>query len=465
MLYEAEGGDIRMAITGDTIISLGMSMYREERFLKVAEMLRNADIAFTNAEMAFNNYEDPPSLKTAGGGNLRGDPRLITDLKWLGIDMVALANNHAYDFGENGVLTTMRYMDESGMPHAGLGSNLSEGRAPVYVDTPKGRVALISATSSGPQWMIGADQWRHGLGRPGANMVRSITRHTVDRAAFDVLRRLSKWLTSKGDNMTLSMLGRRLPMPGEEDVLADTETQFFLPDLHPWSQYPQPNGVMIALGEQFETQLIPYKTDLDGNIERIREARRQADWVIVTMHDHDDGKTPDDPSDIAVVLGRAAIDAGADVFAVHGPHRDRGIEIYKGKPIFYSVAHLVFQSEAIARMPLENMLRVGLGAEHSVADFYDQGSREDLGEWTGLAADDFRWRNAFAIVDFKAKALKEIRLYPLDLGFKRPRSQRGRPLLAEGQVAQDVLELFQRLSAPLGTKLEIEGGVGIIRGA
>ena len=463
MLYEAESGNIQMAITGDTIISLGMSMYREERFLKLAQLLRDADIAFTNAEMAFNNYEDPPSLKTAGGGNLRGDPRLIEDLQWLGIDMLALANNHAYDFGENGLLTTMGYMDEAGIAHAGLGSNLSEARAPVYVDTPKGRVALISATSSGPQMMMAADQWRHGLGRPGANLIRSITRHTVDRASFDVLRRFGDWLSSQGDNMSRSMMGRKLAIPGEEDFLADTDTQFFLPDLHPWSQYPQPNGVMVALGEQFETRLFPYKADIDGNIDRIREARRQADWVIVTMHDHDDGRAPDDPSDIAVVFGRAAIDAGADVFAVHGPHRDRGIEIYNGKPIFYSLAHLVFQSEAIARMPLENMLRVGLGPESTVADFYDQGSKEHLGEWSGLAADDFRWRNAFAIVEFKAKALQEIRLYPLDLGFKRPRSQRGRPLLAEGTVAQDVLELFQRLSAPLGTRIDIEGEVGVIR--
>ena len=76
---------------------------------------------------------------------------------------------------------------------------------------------------------------------------------------------------------------------------------------------------------------------------------------------------------------------------------------------------------------------------------------------------DFRWRNAVAVVDFAAKELKEVKLYPIDLGFKRPRSQRGRPILAHGEVAQEVLLLFRRLSRPFGTEVEIREDVGTIR--
>ncbi len=45
------------------------------------------------------------------------------------------------------------------------------------------------------------------------------------------------------------------------------------------------------------------------------------------------------------------IDAGADVFVGHGPHVLRGIEIYKGKPIFYSLSNFIFQNETVLRMP------------------------------------------------------------------------------------------------------------------
>ena len=101
---------------------------------------------------------------------MRADPKLIKDLQFLGVQMVTCANNHAYDFGENGVLTNIRYLDEYDMPHAGTGCNLSEARSPVYLDTARGRVALISVTSSGPQILQAGEQWRDGAGRPGARV-------------------------------------------------------------------------------------------------------------------------------------------------------------------------------------------------------------------------------------------------------------------------------------------------------
>ena len=54
-----------------------------------------------------------------------------------------------------------------------------------------------------------------------------------------------------------------------------------------------------------------------------------------------------------------------------------------------------------------------------------------------------------AVIDFRAKQLAEIRLHPIDLGFKRARSQRGRPLLAHGEVAREVLDLLPPALAAL----------------
>jgi poly-gamma-glutamate synthesis protein (capsule biosynthesis protein) len=58
--------------------------------------------------------------------------------------------------------------------------------------------------------------------------------------------------------------------------------------------------------------------------------------------------------------------------------------------------------------------------------------------------------------------LKEIRIHPIDQGFGRPRPQRGRPVLAEGEVAERVLERVARLSNRYGTKVAIRNGVGTI---
>ena len=183
MLYNAESGDFQIIVTGDSIITRRMSPFREPDFLKLVELLRGSDVTVTNAEILFHNYEDPPTA-TSGGTYMRAEPGLIEELRFLGIGMVACANNHSYDFGENGVLTNVRTLDQHGMPHAGTGRDLTEARSPTYLDTPRGRVALISVTSSGSQGMRAGEQWRHGKGRPGANLLRYTTAYTVDRPAI-----------------------------------------------------------------------------------------------------------------------------------------------------------------------------------------------------------------------------------------------------------------------------------------
>ena len=78
------------------------------------------------------------------------DPAVIDDLKWMGFSMVSTANNHAVDYGEVGVLANIRNLKARAMPFAGTGGTLTEAAAPVYLDTPKGSVALIGVTLTMP---------------------------------------------------------------------------------------------------------------------------------------------------------------------------------------------------------------------------------------------------------------------------------------------------------------------------
>jgi len=57
----------------------------------------------------------------------------------------------------------------------------------------------------------------------------------------------------------------------------------------------------------------------------------------------------------------------------------------------------------------------------------------------------------------------EIWLHPVDLGFGRPIGQRGRPLMVEGDGADEVPTWLQRVSEPLGTAIEVKGYKGVIR--
>jgi poly-gamma-glutamate synthesis protein (capsule biosynthesis protein) len=80
----------------------------------------------------------------------------------------------------------------------------------------------------------------------------------------------------------------------------------------------------------------------------------------------------------------------------------------------------------------------------------------------GHPSDPAYWENMFAVCHFAKKKLKEIKIYPIDQGFGRPRPQRGRPVLAEGEVANRVIERVTRLSRRYGTKILNRDDVGVI---
>jgi poly-gamma-glutamate synthesis protein (capsule biosynthesis protein) len=433
MRYEEESGDLRLALVGDALISRRLAVYREPGFLALAELLRGADVSIANAETLFHEYEHAPIPDSGPFGTYAAcDPAVIDDLRWMGIRMVSTANNHAIDYGEAGVLTNIANLKAHGMPFAGTGRTLTEAVAPTYLDTPRGSVALISVTITLPPGDHRAGDPRGVVrGRPGANVLRHTATHTVPAAQLEALREL-------GRRSNLGVLFR----DGPEAVTF--------------------GGRRFVAGadDEYATRQEPNVFDLDLNLRWLRDARRLADWVVVAVHCHERGATADDPPEIARLFAHACVDAGADVVVGHGPHRERGIELYRGRPILYALGNFVLHNDLIKWEPGDLYTRYGLGPEATTADAYDFRSGNGT---RGQAVESIGWRSVVAEVTFAARELAEIRLHPLDLGFETPRSQRGRPVLAEGALADEILTRVQQVCAPFGTRVEIEAGRGVIR--
>ena len=125
------------ALTGDSIITRKLSVYAEPAFMRVIGLVRNADVAFTNLEMLFHDYE-PYAMSSSGGTYMRAEPALVKDLVWAGFDMVSRANNHAGDYGVLGMNLTTKYVADAGLVQAGVGQSLAEAREAKFLDTAQG---------------------------------------------------------------------------------------------------------------------------------------------------------------------------------------------------------------------------------------------------------------------------------------------------------------------------------------
>jgi poly-gamma-glutamate capsule biosynthesis protein CapA/YwtB (metallophosphatase superfamily) len=226
----------------------------------------------------------------------------------------------------------------------------------------------------------------------------------------------------------------------------------------------------FVLGSECIAKSTGDKADIEDNLRWIREARRQADWVVVSFHCHAFSQRSvatattridlHEPADFVPEFARLAITEGADIFVGHGSHTPLGIDVYKGKPIFYSLGNLVLQNETVPRFPDEAYSRFGLGHSATPADFLD--ARTDAGKKGHVANAGF-WENIFATCRFEEGRLSEIRIYPIDQGYGQSRAQRGRPVMAVGAMAERIIERVARLSEPYGVRVEAENGVGILR--
>jgi poly-gamma-glutamate capsule biosynthesis protein CapA/YwtB (metallophosphatase superfamily) len=451
VLYEAEKGDFTLALAGDTMLTRKLTPFKEERFLGLRQIINGCDAAFANLEGTVHTWDEGTPGITQGTF-MTTEPKLLEDLKWLGINMVSCANNHAFDYGEGGVLANIRHLDEAGMVHAGTGKNLAEARAPGYLDTPNGRVALIAATATFRQWNQAGEQRPDLRGRPGINPLGFEATYHVDKAAFEQLQRMSLEL-----GFEMNKERARKHFYSDKEIPDDKAAELVL------------SGNRYVLDKGFSIATRANQRDVDDNLRWIREARRQADWVVVSAHCHEFGGETlltartrgelEETADFFTDFAHQAIDTGADVFVGHGSHFPMGVEIYQGKPIFYSVGNFVFQNETVGFFPADAYERFDLDLRATPSDFLD--ARTSGGK-KGHPSDPAYWENMFAVCHFDKKKLKEIKILPIDQGFGRPRPQRGRPLLAEGEVASRVIERVTRLSRRYGTKISNRDGVGII---
>jgi len=89
-------------------------VHTDPPFLKMIDLIRGADAAFTNLEMLLHDYEPYPSTES-GGTYMRADPSMAKELVWAGFDMVARANNHTGDYGVEGARITTRHVAAAGL--------------------------------------------------------------------------------------------------------------------------------------------------------------------------------------------------------------------------------------------------------------------------------------------------------------------------------------------------------------
>ena len=428
------GNTMTFVATGDSFITRRLPS-KDNQFQQIVNIIEEGEFRFTNFEVTAHKFEGFP-FAFSGGTWAIAHPSVLDDIESYGFNTLAWANNHTMDYSYGGLEATTKYLNEKDFVHAGVGKNLAEASAPKYIDLPSGRVALIAATSTFHESWIAGEQRPDVEGRPGVNPLRYDTKYIVSKERLKQLKQIAE-VTDINADFNLAVK--------EGFAVAPNDHTF------------QFGSYKFEVGEKEGKVTTPFRTDVNRIKNKILEAKRQADYVIVSIPSHEmEGEDKSKPANFLKEFSRICIEAGAHAIIGHGPHILRGIEIYKQRPIFYSLGNFIFQNDTITNLPHDFYTKYGMSFEHNVADALDK--RSDHGN-KGLGVNRDVWESVIPSWKMKNGILEEIKLYPIELGFGLPRYKRGWPKRTDSTRP---LETLRKLSESFGTKIRIENNIGII---
>lgn len=441
-MQAAQGRPLRIALGGDWIATRGRVFGEHQRAQAARDLLTGADFAFANLEVAACGWQGYP-VRDPWGHTLAAGTHVLDDLRDAGVCMVSYANNHALDMGAHGLLAVARELAARGVAMAGAGPDLTSARMPAYADRPAGSAALIACTASFAQGHEAAPAGLQLPGRPGISPLRhrQILQVTTEQLA-----------TLRAIDRETGLAARRagiVAMIGSD----------------PWDSRADPFpflGGLFQAGEVPGLSTFADESDLDAIVLWIREARQRSDVVVVSVHSHEAGSTPAEPAAFLRDFAHAAIEAGADMVAGHGPHLLGGIEVHRGRPVFYSLGNLVSQVELTERLPAEDYAKLPSGKHITPFGFFNARS---LADTRGQVAHREYWETVLPVVTMTPPECPDgryrpggVELHPVTLGFGLPAHRRGRPELASPADGRRILKELAGLSAGYGTAIEISDG-------
>ncbi len=109
----------------------------------VLGIMQSVDIMMANNEFPYSDRGSPTPNKTF---TFRADPKDVHIMKDMGVDIVGLANNHAYDYGPDALIDTIDTLNDARLPFVGAGKNIDEAMHPAYFHINGKTVSIVAAT-------------------------------------------------------------------------------------------------------------------------------------------------------------------------------------------------------------------------------------------------------------------------------------------------------------------------------
>ena len=396
-----------IAVTGQSLIKHDTRGTSKPAFQEVCEIIKKADLAFTNFEGTIAGRY--------GGWPLKGSffdcsqPAVLDALHDIGFQALSLSNNHAFDLGPSGILSTLEEVEQRDFLHAGIGRNYQEAARPGLGWVGQRKIAIVAMDGGpGPDFMYADDAREERPERPGINRLGISQLIDVDETTFNELRSVRE----KVGYTQLALTNDS--QPNDPQPVNELEEVCI-------------GRTVFRRSRDFRRSVKINDGDLAVNLQAISDATGEGCLVIAYLHHHHWATDWLEVPDWVRSVAKKCVDAGAAAFVSHGAPVLQGMEIYRKRPIFYSLGNFIFH------VPSEE------------------------GTWRAPEV----WESVIGACSFDDNNdLTGAILHPLIIGGEQSLrgatfEQRLVPELARKQNADRILRQFAERSAVFGTSVEI----------
>jgi poly-gamma-glutamate synthesis protein (capsule biosynthesis protein) len=138
--------NMKLLIGADTVpTAVNFDLYKsgdkEALFGDICKLAEEADRVIINLECALT--ESGGAIKKFGP-NIKCPPECVNGLKALGVTDVLLSNNHVFDFGKQGLIDTVKALEDADLPYTGIGNNDTDSRKPYYFEHDGKRIGIVN---------------------------------------------------------------------------------------------------------------------------------------------------------------------------------------------------------------------------------------------------------------------------------------------------------------------------------
>lgn len=402
---------------------------------RIREFIRRGDARITNLETTITHGNCFPST-FSGGTWLTAPEEVLEDVEDFGFNLFGVANNHMLDYSYEGLRQTLAALGRRGICFAGAGDSLAKASRPAVAETGRGRAVFIAITSTFDDTARAGIQGPYLPARPGVNPLRRREIHCLSPERMGQLREIADVSGVNVKNKRRLKTGYKLK--AAEDIFEFRDLQFMEAD--------REGKRTFALEE-----------DLERTVRDIANAKLTAEHVVVMIHSHEmKDENMESIDDFIMESAHAFIDAGASMILGGGTHQLKGIELYRGRPIFYSLGNFIYQNEAVAILPPDFMDKYHLPYDTDPAQALAV-RRSHAKNGGQQSAENFL--SVVPYVEMEGETCVGIELLPISLGASKEKAFRGIPYPADQQETEEIYGALTRLSREFGTELELREGI------